>query len=365
VKILTVVGARPQFIKAAILSAELARRPDCREVLVHTGQHYDFNMSQVFFDDLELRRPDHELEVGSASQAEQTGEIMRRLEPVVAAEQPDWLLVFGDTNSTLGGALVGAKLCVPVAHVEAGLRSFNRAMPEEINRIVADHVASLHLVPNERAAKQLETEGVRNTIRVVGDLMVDLAKETSRRLPRPSPVAARYGLAPGRYAVATVHRASNTDAPGAFGRIVDGLRRTGLPVVFPIHPRSRMLAEGFRVGAHGDPIIAADPLSYPEMIGLMRDARVILTDSGGIQKEALVLGVPCVTLRDETEWVETLEDGWNALAGTDPDAIARLAARPAPKSRPKAYYGDGNAAALTADALGTHRVDAAAALQTT
>jgi UDP-GlcNAc3NAcA epimerase len=363
VKVLTVVGARPQFIKAAILSAELAKRPQCREVLVHTGQHYDFNMSQVFFDELELRRPDYELEVGSGSQAVQTGEIMRRLEPVIELERPDWLLIYGDTNTTLGAALVGAKSHVPVAHVEAGLRSFNRAMPEEINRIVADHVSSLHLAPTQTAADQLAAEGIRDTVHVVGDLMVDLAVQTARRIPRPSAVLERFGVTPGSYAVATIHRASNTDDPAAFAKLVEGLRAARMPVVFPIHPRSAPLAQACGVGARGDAIIAAEPLPYTDMIALMRDARAILTDSGGMQKEALALRVPCVTLREDTEWVETLEDGWNVLAGVDPATIGAMARRPRPATEPRDHYGAGTASARHADALLAHRRDAEKALQ--
>jgi UDP-GlcNAc3NAcA epimerase len=365
VRILTVVGARPQFVKAAILSAELAKRSNCQETIVHTGQHYDFNMSQVFFDELQLPSPDYMLEVGSGSQAEQTGEIMRRLEPVVEREQPDWLLIYGDTNTTLAAALVGAKSHVPVAHVEAGLRSFNRSMPEEINRVVADHVSSLHLAPTQRAAAQLADEGIRDTVRVVGDLMVDLAVQTARRLPRPSPVLAKFGVAPGAYAVATIHRASNTDDAAAFERLVAGLRAVGMPVVFPIHPRSAGLAAACGVGKTGDTIVAAQPLPYLDMIALMRDARVILTDSGGMQKEALALRVPCVTLREETEWVETLDDGWNVLAGTDTAEIGRMARRPKPTRTPQDYYGTGNASARHADALQLRERETKKALQLT
>ncbi|HTU80636.1 MAG TPA: UDP-N-acetyl glucosamine 2-epimerase, partial [Candidatus Acidoferrales bacterium] len=243
-RVLSCVGARPQFVKAAVLSAELERR-GIEEVLVHTGQHYDFSMSDVFFDELSIPKPKYELGVGSAGHGEQTGEMMRRLEPIVAAEAPDWTIVYGDTNSTLAGALVAAKLGIGVAHVEAGLRSFNRSMPEEINRIVADHVATLLLVPNERAAAQLRSEGIAGEVRVVGDLMVDLCARVGRTLPELPPVLERFGLRPGEYGVATVHRAGNTDDPARFGRIVEGLRRAGFPIVFPVHPRTLPIAREF------------------------------------------------------------------------------------------------------------------------
>jgi len=350
VKILSIVGARPQFVKAAPLLREFARRT-CEHVLVHTGQHYDYEMSQVFFDQLQIAPPDYSLGVGSDSHAAQTAEMMRRLEPALAAQQPDWVLVFGDTNSTLAGALTAAKMKLRIGHVEAGLRSFNRAMPEEINRIVADHVAGLLFAPNPGAARQLAAEGIRSGVHLVGDLMLDLALETSAMLPPRPDIARRLGVAGKEYAVATVHRASNTDDADAFGRIAAGLRRIGMPVVFPVHPRAASLARRFLPAGASDPVVVVEPMPYQDMIALVRGARVVLTDSGGLQKEAVVLGVPCVTLRDETEWPETLESGWNALAGTDPERIAALAARPAPK-RPSAFFGsDGGCARRIADVL--------------
>ncbi|HZZ65313.1 MAG TPA: UDP-N-acetylglucosamine 2-epimerase (non-hydrolyzing) [Candidatus Baltobacteraceae bacterium] len=347
-RVLSVVGARPQFVKAALLSAEFARR-GIEEILVHTGQHYDHGMSDVFFEQLSIPQPRYHLGVGSASHGAQTGEMLRRLEPVVESERPDWLLVFGDTNSTLAGALVGAKMHVPVAHVEAGLRSFNKRMPEEINRIVADHVGDLLLVPNAQAAQQLAAEGITRGVCIVGDLMVDLATQAAQQLPAQPEILARLNLHPKAYAVATIHRASNTDDPATFARIIEGLRGVSLPVVFPVHPRTRAIAAAQNVG-EGDNIIVCDPLSYVEMIGLTAHAEVVFTDSGGLQKEAFVLKVPCVTLREETEWIETLEDGWNVLAGSDPQKIRASSIRPIP-SHQAAPYGDGHAAALIADAL--------------
>lgn len=347
-RVLSVVGARPQFVKAALLSAEFARR-GTDEIVVHTGQHYDASMSDVFFEELKLPAPAHHLGVGSGGHGEQTGEMLKRLERVVVDESPDWVLVYGDTNSTLAGALVASKLHVPLAHVEAGLRSFNREMPEEINRIVADHVADLLLVPNANSAKQLASEGITRGVRVVGDLMVDLVTQVAQHLPQVPSVLDRLGLQPRAYCVATIHRASNTDDRAAFERLITGLRGVDMPVVFPIHPRTREVAQAFAVG-RGDNIIACDPLPYMDMAGLVARSAMVFTDSGGLQKEAFVLKVPCVTLREETEWGETLEDGWNVLAGTDSHRIVQASRRMTPvrQGRP---YGDGNAAARIVDAL--------------
>lgn len=346
-KVLSVVGARPQFIKAAVLSEELQRR-GIPEVLVHTGQHYDASMSDVFFKELPIPKPAYELGVGSANHGAQTAMMMERLEPIVIAEKPDWLIVYGDTNSTLAGALVGAKLHVRVAHVEAGLRSFNRSMPEEINRIVADHVANLLLVPNERAAAQLAREGVRDSVAVVGDLMVDLAERIAWDLPERPAILERFAVEPHRYGVATIHRASNTDDLTTFASIVTGLHRAELPIIFPVHPRTRKALS--EIGGGFENIKTCEPLSYLEMIALMARSAVIFTDSGGIQKEALVLRVPCVTLREETEWTETLDSGWNVLADSDPTKIASAARRPWPSSHVRPY-GDGHAASAIVEAL--------------
>jgi UDP-N-acetylglucosamine 2-epimerase len=347
-RVLSCVGARPQFVKAAVLSVELERR-GIEELLVHTGQHYDVSMSDVFFKELSLPKPAYELGVGSGGHGAQSGEMMRRLEPIAIETSPDWMLVYGDTNSTLAGALVAAKLGIPVAHVEAGLRSFNRAMPEEINRIVADHVSELLFVPNARAAEQLAREGIVDGVRVVGDLMVDLATKMAAAVPEFPEVLDRFRVMPQNYAVATVHRASNTDDAATFARLIDGLRGCGLPVVFPVHPRTRAMASAAGAGEN-DNIIVTEPLSYSDMIALMARARVVFTDSGGLQKEAYVLRVPCVTLREETEWVETLEDGWNVLVGSDPTAIAASCRRRLPSTHGEPY-GSGDAAALIAGAL--------------
>jgi UDP-N-acetylglucosamine 2-epimerase len=306
-------------------------------------------MSGVFFEELQLPAPAYNLGVGSGGHGVQTGEMLKRLEPVAQRESPDWVLVYGDTNSTLAGALTGAKLHVPVAHVEAGLRSFNREMPEEINRIVADHVADLLLVPNQHAAKQLEEEGITRGVRIVGDLMVDLALQVASKLPAHPPILDRFGVQPRAYCVATIHRAGNTDDPRTFARLLQGLRSVDRPIVFPVHPRTSEIAR--RAGAgEGDNLILCEPLPYVEMLALLSQAATLFTDSGGLQKEAFVLKVPCVTLREETEWLDTLEDGWNVLTGSDPEKIFEASRRLTP-ARQGTPFGDGTAAKRIVDAL--------------
>ena len=355
-RVLSVLGARPQFIKAALLSAEFARR-GVNEIVVHTGQHYDREMSGVFFDELHLPQPAYNLGVGSGSHGMQTGEMLKRLEPIVRETMPDWVLVYGDTNSTLAGALVAAKLHVPVAHVEAGLRSFNRAMPEEINRVVADHVANLLLAPNERAARQLKEEGITQGVRIVGDLMVDLATQVAANLPRAR-ILERFGVQARAYCVATIHRPANTDDPHTFRQILQGLRGVDRPIVFPVHPRTREVAREAGAGV-ADNLILCEPLQYVDMLALVSQAAMLFTDSGGLQKEAFVLKTPCVTLREETEWLDTLEGGWNVLAGCDPVKIVEASRRSTPVHQGM-LFGDGNAAKHIVDALeGTLAVCAA------
>lgn len=347
-RVLSVIGARPQFVKAALLSAELRQR-GIDEVLVHTGQHYDREMSDVFFEELQLPAPAHHLGVGGGGHGAQTGEMLKRLEPVIEGEAPGWVLVYGDTNSTLAGALAAAKLHVPVAHVEAGLRSFNRAMPEEINRILADHLADLLLVPNAHSAKQLAQEGITQGVRIVGDLMVDLAMQVAAKIPERPAILERFGVQPRGYCVATIHRASNTDDPQTFRRLLAGLRGVDRPVIFPMHPRTREVAR--RAGAgDGDNVMLCEPLPYAQMLALLAKSAALFTDSGGLQKEAFVLKIPCVTLREETEWLDTLEDGWNVLAGSDPAKIIEASRRLTPV-RQGTPFGEGNAARNIVDAL--------------
>jgi len=314
-KILSVVGARPQFIKAAAVSRVLRATRGLKEVLVHTGQHYDRNMSGVFFRELDIPRPDVNLGVGSGPHGEQTGRMLQALERAIVRERPDWVLVYGDTNSTLAGALAAAKLKVPLAHVEAGLRSYNRTQPEEINRVLADHVADVLLVPTRTAAANLRREGIPPA-RIVncGDVMYDAALYYAGRAERRSTVHARLELESGSYVLATVHRAENTDDPRRLLAIFRALLRLSrdLPVVVPVHPRTRsvLARTGFRAG--GD-LRLTDPVGYLDMVMLEKRARLIATDSGGVQKEAYFYRVPCVTLRAETEWVELVAAGWNRL----------------------------------------------------
>ena len=340
-KVVTIVGARPQFIKAAAFSREL--REQHHEVLVHTGQHYDAALSDVFFQELELPKPDHHLGVGSGSHGRQTGQMLERLESVLADETPDWVVVFGDTNSTLAGALAAAKLRLPLAHVEAGLRSFDRSMPEEINRIVADHCSDLLFCPTETAIEQLTREGLSERAHLTGDIMYDSLLQHLPLIEERSGIIERLGLAPGGYALATVHRASNTDDPAALGRILEALAQLDEPVVFPMHPRARLALVSADLETAAN-VQVIEPVGYLEMLALERTARMVLTDSGGVQKEAYLLGVPCVTLREETEWPETLIDGWNVLAGSEPQRMLDAARRPRPEGEPPQVFGDGHAA---------------------
>lgn len=327
VTILSVVGARPQFIKAAVVSRALRARVGVREVLVHTGQHYDPGMSGRFFEELDIPEPDHNLGVGSGSHAIQTAGMLTGLEQVMEQERPDAVLLYGDTNSTLAGALAAAKLNLRIAHVEAGLRSFNRAMPEEVNRIVADHVSDLLLAPTETARAQLVGEGVEPAkILLSGDVMYDAALFYAGRAEARSQVIERLGLAAGDYVLVTVHRAENTDNPERLRTVVEGLRRVSadLPVVWPVHPRTRGALERLGLEAGSIPgLLATEPVGYLDMIRLEKHAAVIATDSGGVQKEAFFHRVPCVTLRTETEWVELVQAGCNRLCPPrSPEVVA-------------------------------------------
>jgi UDP-N-acetylglucosamine 2-epimerase len=352
VKVLTVVGARPQFVKAGPVSRALRKR--VTEVLVHTGQHYDDNMSKTFFDELEIPRPDHHLGVGSGPHGRQTALMLERIERVIEAEAPDLVLVYGDTNSTLAGALVAAKLNLPLGHVEAGLRSFNRAMPEEINRVAADHCSTLLFCPTATSMENLRREGITDGVSLTGDVMYDAALLYGEKAERKSDALERLGLAPRGYVLATVHRAENTDDPSRLRGIVEALAACGRTVLFPVHPRTRakLAASGLdRALAAAPSVRAVDPVGYFDMVRLEKNAAAVLTDSGGVQKEAYFYRVPCVTLRNETEWVETVEDGWNRLAGADPAAVlAALEASGSPPE-PRFSFGDGRAAEAVADRI--------------
>jgi UDP-GlcNAc3NAcA epimerase len=355
-KLLTVVGARPQFVKAAAISHAISRRAasggsTIEEYIVHTGQHYDVSMSDIFFEELTIPQPSKHLEVGSGNHGAQTGEIMRRLEPVVLSEAPNAVLVYGDTNSTLAGALVAVKLHVPVVHVEAGLRSFDRQMPEEINRVVTDHLSELLACPSPAAVGNLALEGIRQGVHLVGDVMYDVLAATMLSLGDTNQVAERLHLGSRPYVVVTVHRAANTDDPDRMGAVfaaLGDLVAAGFDVVFPVHPRTRSLVEAWDrpAGIH-----TIEPLGYRDMLGLVHHAHAVATDSGGLQKEAAWLGTPCITLRDSTEWIETIEEGWNVLVGTDREAIGNAVISAKPPGQPFDTYGAGRAAEAVVELL--------------
>jgi len=325
-RIVTVIGARPQFIKAAVISRWLRETPGCEEILVHTGQHYDENMSDVFFQELEIPKPAYHLGIGSGGHGAQTGRMLEAIEKVLLETKPDKLLIYGDTNSTLAGALTAAKLYVPVAHVEAGLRSFNRKMPEEVNRVVADHLSTWLFAPTEAAVENLCNEGIADEkVYLVGDVMYDAAIYFGARAKGDA--LAKIGVASKGYVLATIHRAENTDAGPRLHSVFAGLNAIAneVPVVLPLHPRTRAALTREKLLDQCNPNLRfVDPLGYLDMVTLEKHAKVIATDSGGVQKEAFFHRVPCVTLRDETEWVDLVELGWNLLVPpTDAESIQR------------------------------------------
>ncbi len=352
-RIVSVVGARPQFVKVAVIcrAIEAAVEDDYAHCIVHTGQHYDFEMNDIFFKDLEIPVPNHHLAVGSGTHAMQTGQIMERLEPVLIQEHPDWILLYGDTNSTLAGALVSAKLGMRVAHVEAGLRSYNRRMPEEINRIVTDFTSDLLLCPTAAAVENLKREGLASKTVNVGDVMYDAALYYGRLAERRETELSRYSQ-PSGFALATLHRAENTDDIHRLGRVLralDHIAKHVCPVVLPLHPRTskRMKNAGLSLNT----VTIIEPISYLEMLLLENRAKFILTDSGGVQKEAYFARTPCITLREETEWVETLENGCNILAGADQEKIIAAAKAVQDAGPWTAIYGDGHAGPAVLQAL--------------
>ncbi len=350
-KVLTVVGNRPQFIKAAAVSRRL--REQHSEVLIHTGQHFDQQLSDVFFNELGLPRPDRELGIARGSNTSQTARMLTALEPVLPEVRPDLLLVYGDTNSTLAGALAAAQARIPVAHVEAGMRSFDRAMPEELNRVLVDHASALLLCSSELAIANLQREGVAGQIELVGDVMVDVAVDVQPRARGRLEYLGQRGLEPGGYVLATAHRAGTVDDPERLGRLVDLLLAMPLTVVLPLHPRThaRLRAAGLLERLQrSERLIITPPLGYVEFTALLCNAAAVLTDSGGVQKEAYLSGVRCVTLRDSTEWVETVETGWNTLVDLDQTAALAALDRPAPTERPS-LYGDGRASERVVAAL--------------
>lgn len=340
-KIVTIVGARPQFIKTAFLSWEL--RKYFKEVVVHTGQHYDPNMSDIFYKDLNLPPVDYNLEVGSDSQGKQTGLMLEKIEQVLIKEKPDLVLIYGDTNSTVAGALAASKLHIPVGHIEAGMRSFNRQMPEEINRVVADHLSSLLFCTSKSVIKLLKKEGIKDGVFLVGDVMNDLQlKAESLKRKAQSNIFENYKIEPKNYLLATIHRQENTDIKENLTNIVEAFGQIKDIIVWPIHPRTKKYIEKYKLKLPSN-IKIIEPVGYREMICLETNAKMILTDSGGVQKEAYIARVPCITLRNETEWTQTVESGWNQLVGTDIKKILKLIKNfPKPLKHPN-FLGNGNA----------------------
>jgi UDP-N-acetylglucosamine 2-epimerase len=342
VKVATVIGNRPQFVKAAAVSPLLRREHD--ELLVHTGQHYDDELSTIFVAELGTPRPEVELGLGGGTNTEQTARMLAALGDLLRDERPDAVLVYGDTNSTLAGALASAQCQIPVAHVEAGMRSFDRAMPEELNRVLTDHLAALLLAPSEVAVANLAREGVTGTVELVGDVMVDVARLLAPRAMQDDAPLRDAGVQAGEYLLATAHRAGNVDDPARLQRLVELLLGFELPIVLPLHPRTRArLQDAGLLDRLAAGTILLAPLGYLAFTSLLTRARAVLTDSGGVQKEAYLAGVPCITLRDTTEWVETVDGGWNTLVDLDAAAARTVLERPLPAQRPE-LYGDGHAA---------------------
>ena len=349
-KVLTVVGARPQFVKAFPVSQAL--RADHEEVLVHTGQHYDEELSDVFFEELPIPVPDYHLGIGSGDHATQTAAAMTALAEVMDQERPDVVLVYGDTNSTLAGALVAAKRPPTLAHVEAGLRSGDWSMPEEVNRVLSDHCSDLLFAPSERALRNLGSEGLSRGVYYSGDVMYDAMRQVEQRAIEHSTILSDLGLVDGEYVLATVHRAGNTDDPERLERIVEGLSTSPLPVVFPIHPRTEEALYEYGLAERAAAALeVVDPVGYLDFVRLLDGAERVATDSGGVQKEAFYLSTPCVTLREETEWIETVDCGWNVLVGADTESIRRELRHDDDRSPRPSLYGDGEAAARVVEVL--------------
>jgi UDP-N-acetylglucosamine 2-epimerase len=349
-KIVSVVGARPEFIQAAPVSRALRATNRHQEMLVHTGQHYDYQMSQTFFDELGIPAPDYNLEVGSGSHAKQTAEMLTRMEDVLLKEKPDLVIVRGDTNSTLAGALAASKLLIPIAHIESGERSFDKRMPEEVNRLVADNLSDLHFCASQHAAQHLRDEGFTDSVYWTGDVMLDAMLQNRPLARSQSDVLQRLDLQPRRYALVTIHRAANTDDPTRLRQIITALNHVGETIVFPVHPRTRKALNQLEVSfaPHVRPV---EPLGYFDMMMLEENARLIATDSGGVQREAYFLSVPCLTLRDETEWTETVEVGWNKLVGADTELIVNEWFTFTPPAAHPPVLGDGTAGQQIAELL--------------
>lgn len=340
-KIITVIGARPQFIKAAAVSRKLREKHN--ELILHTGQHYDENMSKIFFDELEIPRPDYNLNIGSGNHGYQTGMMLSKIEEIILKEKPDMLLVYGDTNSTLAGALAASKLLIPVAHVEAGLRSFNMAMPEEQNRILTDHISKYLFAPTETAVKHLKHEGIEKGVYNSGDVMYDAVLHFGEIAKKKSRIMEELNLTSGEFILATIHRAENTNDINKLKGIVEALNQSHTKIILPLHPRTKKF-----IGDYGlkfnDNILVTEPIGYLDMLTLEKNSKKIVTDSGGVQKEAFFFGKPCITMREETEWVETVENGWNMIVGSNVSKIVEGINVFNPERPRENFFGDGDAA---------------------
>lgn len=349
-KIATILGARPQFVKASVVSSAF-KNTGIEEIVIHTGQHFDSFMSDIFFQDLDLPHPQYHLNIHSLNHGAMTGRMMEKLEDFLLHNKPDWLCVYGDTNSTLAGALVAAKLHIPLVHVEAGLRSFNRQMPEEVNRVVTDHLSQLLFAPTPFASQCLHKEGIFAGVHLVGDVMMDSILTYQDKARQTSEILAKNQLSPNQFYLATIHRPSNTDDRKRLNSILDSLIKLDFPVVFPIHPRTQAQIQkmGLNHYLHTNSILAIPPVSYLDMLMLESTCKAVITDSGGMQKEAYILGRPCLTLRNETEWQETVEVGWNQLV--QPKTLSQAIANFTPPSATPALYGDGNASAKIAEII--------------
>jgi len=365
-QIVSIVGARPQFVKAAMVSRAIQsynqkkKKGRIVHILVHTGQHYDYAMSQAFFDQLTLPAPHYHLGVGSGPHGWMTGTMLPRIEAVLMEARPDWVLVYGDTNSTLAGALTAAKLTLPLAHVESGLRSYNRRMPEEINRVLTDHISNLLFCPTRNSVESLRKEGIERGVHNTGDVMFDAFLAYCGKALRQSKILSQYGLLPGNYSLATVHRQENTDDRARLTSIFKAFRKIAqkeCPIIIPLHPRTLKAIKEERLNlSRNSHIRLIPPLHYIDMLALLSQARIVLTDSGGLQKEAFFTRVPCVTLRNETEWVETVQAGWNRLSGAQPETIIQAfhAAKTPDSPSPYRLFGDGKASEHIIDLLLAH-----------
>lgn len=349
-KILTIIGARPQFIKCAPVSDAINKKHE--QVVIHTGQHYDDNLSSVFFKELNIPIPNYNLGVGSGSHGEQTAKMILGIEKIIMAENPDMVLVYGDTNSTLAGALVASKLHIQIAHVEAGLRSFDMHMPEEINRVLTDKISNIRFCPTKTSLKNLENEKMADNAHMVGDVMYDALITNNKIAEKKSTILRDIGITSKNYSVATIHRASNTDKKENLQNIVNTFCELDGIIVFPVHPRTiKYLKKYSLYDKLKEHVILTNPLGYLDFLKLMNNAKKILTDSGGIQKEAYMLNIPCITLRDTTEWVETLEEGWNILVGTNRNQIIKNFNNFEPNASTKNVFGDGNASKRISEIL--------------